>query len=93
MIMKPYFQNVLAFFSLNVIAQDIVINEIQATPTDWIELKNTTSSSINISGYFLSDDIDNIDKWIIPYWYLHFLQMDILFLYADGNKHRTSHKL
>jgi hypothetical protein len=66
MIMKLYSLLLITFFSLNVIAQDIVINEIQATPTDWIELKNTTSSSINISGYFLSDDIDNIDKWIIP---------------------------
>jgi len=33
---------------------------------DWIELYNTSSSSIDIGGYFLSDDGDNPTKWEIP---------------------------
>jgi hypothetical protein len=40
----------------------IVINEIlthtDVAPGDWIELKNTTSSSIDISGWYLSDNDD-----------------------------------
>lgn len=59
-------------------AQEIVINEIQAKNlstyknpktgeySDWIELKNTTSSSIDLSGYFLTDDKENLKKWTIP---------------------------
>ena len=39
---------------------DIVINEVlahsHATSPDWIELHNTTAESINIGGWFLSDD-------------------------------------
>jgi len=48
---------------------DIVINEIMAHtnsyPNDWIELYNTTGSSINITGWFLSDDPDNFKKYEI----------------------------
>lgn len=34
--------------------------------TDWIELQNQGSSSIDIGGYFLSDRLSNPDKWEIP---------------------------
>jgi len=33
---------------------------------DWIELFNPTSSAIDISGYFLTDNNDKPDKWVIP---------------------------
>ena len=49
---------------------DIVINEVlahqDAYPEDWIELHNTTSSPINITGFFLSDDDANLTKYQIP---------------------------
>jgi len=45
----------------------IVINELLAhshnTASDWIELKNTTTSAINIGGWFLSDDDSNLMKY------------------------------
>ena len=54
-------------------AGSIVINEIlahsHATDPDWIELYNTTGSSINIGGWFLSDNNDddpNLMKYQIP---------------------------
>jgi hypothetical protein len=33
---------------------------------DWIELQNTTSSAVSLSGYFLSDDTSKPLKWQIP---------------------------
>ena len=56
---------------------DIAINEIMPVNStivadqdgeydDWIELVNLTSSSIDISGYYLSDKRGNILKWQIP---------------------------
>ncbi|MFA5422328.1 MAG: lamin tail domain-containing protein [Phycisphaerae bacterium] len=46
---------------------DIVINEVMAHtdtyPNDWIELHNTTTSPINISGWYLSDSDSNISKY------------------------------
>jgi hypothetical protein len=46
---------------------DIVINEVMAHtdvyPNDWIELHNTTTSPINISGWYLSDNESNLTKY------------------------------
>jgi len=33
---------------------------------DWFELYNTTAAAINLEGYHLTDNPDNLDKWIIP---------------------------
>jgi hypothetical protein len=45
----------------------IVINEVLAhahdVAPDWIELRNTTTSSINIGGWFLSDSDTNVMKY------------------------------
>ncbi|MHC4842717.1 MAG: lamin tail domain-containing protein, partial [Planctomycetota bacterium] len=47
----------------------IIINEVLAHSDggdpDWIELYNTTGSPINISGWFLSDDKDDLKKFEI----------------------------
>lgn len=58
-------------------AQSVVINEFSASNVDglqdnlgkhpdWIELYNTTNSTVNLTGYYLSDKIDNPTKWQIP---------------------------
>lgn len=48
----------------------ILINELMAhsheTQPDWIELHNTTSQSISIGGWFLSDNDTNLQKYTIP---------------------------
>ncbi len=54
----------------------VVINEVLASNTkdldenkqteDWIELYNTTNSRIDLSGYFLSDNLTLPQKWAFP---------------------------
>lgn len=55
----------------------VVINEFSAANLesdldnygeyeDWIELYNTSDSYVDLSGYHLSDKIDNPDKWTFP---------------------------
>jgi hypothetical protein len=48
---------------------DIVINEVMthtdSPPEDWIELHNTTGSTIDITGWFLSDDDDKFKRYEI----------------------------
>jgi len=56
----------------------IVLNEIMAhtdyhnpqqpqyESNDWIELYNTTSGTISLRNWYLSDDIDDLRKWAIP---------------------------
>jgi len=57
--------------------QDLIINEILSSNTngiqdsygdysDWIEIYNSSSSSINLNGYFLSDNTSEPLKWEFP---------------------------
>ena len=47
----------------------VVINELlansQGSGPDWIELHNTTDQSIDIGGWFISDDVNNLSKYEI----------------------------
>ncbi len=58
-------------------AGDLVINELMASNDitiadqdgdfdDWIELYNNSSSTIDLEGYFLSDDADDLTQWAFP---------------------------
>ena len=45
------------------------INDIQDNAfenEDWIELHNPSASAVDIAGYFLSDRLDNPQKWMVP---------------------------
>ncbi len=64
--------------ALEVIDQtDLVINELMASNSstasdengefdDWVEIYNNSSESINLLGYYLSDDSSNLSKWEFP---------------------------
>lgn len=56
---------------------ELLINELMSSNTktiqdesgeydDWIELYNNSSKDISLYGYFLTDDINKLDKWVIP---------------------------
>jgi hypothetical protein len=45
---------------------DIKINEIQSAPTDFVELVNTGSGSVDISGYKFKDDTDGHAFQVVP---------------------------
>ncbi len=64
------------FYTVTV-SGDLVINEFMASNDntasdfdgefeDWVELYNNTNDEIELSGYFLSDDSDDLAKWIFP---------------------------
>lgn len=65
------------FLHLTVYSQNIKINEIVSANStgildsygdysDWIELKNFSDETINLEGYFLSDNPENPLKWMFP---------------------------
>lgn len=76
--MKKIFFASLMLFSLITYSQDVTINEVQAKNDrtykvawqsdyhNWIELKNNTTTEIDLSGWFLSDNPDKPNKWIFP---------------------------
>ena len=40
--------------------------DIDAKHQDWIELYNSGELHVNLKGYALSDDNNELDKWIFP---------------------------
>ena len=69
----------LSFFLINhtLKCQNVVINEVMSSNSttikdefgdypDWIELYNTTTNTIDLSSFGLSDDPDEPDSWIFP---------------------------
>jgi len=64
------------FYSL-IISTNVVINELmpknydtaedeEGKNADWIELYNNSGLTVDLSGYFLSDDFTNPNKWTFP---------------------------
>ena len=88
-------------------SQNIIINEIQAKNItdftdndtfgflDWFELKNTSPTPVDIGGYYLTDNPDNLQKWTIPPgttisangYLLIFSDPGDLYFYNDDNLH------
>jgi len=77
---KILFNLFLLCVSLNIgNTQTLVINEFMADngelteildeagqADDWIEIHNTTNTTIDMAGYFLSDKGDDLQKWEVP---------------------------
>ena len=75
-----YFLTGFILFSslLNIHAQDLFINEFQASnqttitdpdynaSADWIEIYNASDEAIVLTGYFITDDLRDKLKWRIP---------------------------
>ncbi len=67
----------LLFIGINILPAQVVINEYSASnlnsfydsfdrTEDWIEIYNAGSSTVNISGWYISDKESNPGKWEIP---------------------------
>ncbi|RLD24251.1 MAG: hypothetical protein DRI54_06330 [Bacteroidetes bacterium] len=76
-----------------VISQDLVINEFMASnqsfifdedgdDSDWIEIFNNTSSTIDLSNYYLSDKDSNLSLWKFPDITIN--PHDFLLVFASG---------
>jgi len=59
------------------VAADVLINEFMADNdetlldgdgkySDWIEIYNTGTSNVDLTGWYLSDDTNELDKWSFP---------------------------
>ncbi len=68
---------IIFFLCITFSLQAVVINEFLAANEtiladewgeydDWLELYNTSSSTIDLSGYYLSDDPDTLSMWQFP---------------------------
>ncbi|MFH2095461.1 MAG: lamin tail domain-containing protein, partial [Bacteroidota bacterium] len=74
--MKYILTTVLVLFVFTLYSQ-VVVNEAcprngfgitdeDGDAEDWIELYNSSVSTVDLNGYYLSDDIGNLTKWVFP---------------------------
>ncbi len=82
---------------ISVHAQSVVINEFLASninvpsdedgdSEDWIELYNPSSNPINLEGYSLTDDPEDLNKWVFPEVWLQ--AQGFLVIWASGKDRR-----
>ena len=75
--MKQFLLFSILFLSVYKSQSQVVINEYSCSNVsgvtdaygqreDWVELYNTTSTAVNLTGWFLSDKSTNLTKWMIP---------------------------
>src|SRR3954470_20951044 len=87
--------------ALPAFSQEIIINEFMANNSstltdenldyvDWIELRNTTAASVDLTGYYLTDTGSNLRKWRFPA--TNIVANGYLLVYASG-KDRTAPRL
>ena len=95
---RTFISLLLLYLSLNLEAQNIVVNEIITSNSsintdedgdyeDWIELFNTSAEAVNLINYGLSDNPNNLFKWIFP---SVMIQPGEHFLIWCSNKNRTN---
>lgn len=81
------------FLALAVCSADVVISEFMAVngstlldgdgnPSDWIEIHNTFASDVDLTGWFLTDDPGDLQKWPFPAVTIH--GNEFLVLFASG---------
>ena len=83
-------------------SQEIVINELQSLNTntisdedgefaDWIELHNSGPTPVNMAGMGISDNVDQLHKWIFPAVILDPSEFLLIFASGKDRKSRVSH--
>ncbi|MDA3930009.1 MAG: lamin tail domain-containing protein [Prolixibacteraceae bacterium] len=93
-----YIVFVLFIAFVNTLQGQILINEVLSMNTsgitdenqehtDWIELYNSSDESINLEGYFMTDDKDDSLTWSFPNFEL--APNSFLLIYASGKDRKT----
>src|SRR5690606_22027702 len=67
-----------------------VVKDGDGNSSDWIEIWNPTSETINLAGWHLTDNANNLDKWTFPNLPQSILEPDErLLVFASGQSTET----
>ena len=81
--------------------QEVVINEIVSLNNsiyadrygdynDWVEIKNLSSDTLDLEGFWISDDYNDIFKWNVPHFQIPPNSFEILFCSGKNISDRGS---
>jgi hypothetical protein len=68
-------------------ANDGGLRDEDGESSDWIELYNTTRAPVNLAGWYLTDDPNDLTKWEFPA--TNILQNDFLLVFASAKDRRV----
>lgn len=75
-------------------SNSITLADNEAEFDDWVEIYNAGEVSINLAGYYITDDPDNLTKWLIPNTNSAETTIDAngyLILWLDGDADQGAH--
>ena len=86
----------------SILSSQIHINELMSSnsntiydefgeSSDWIELYNSGSDPINLAGYGLSDDVDDLYKWTFPSVFINPNSYLLIFASGVGSDNNVQH--
>jgi len=92
------------YFTIQPEPKNIVINELLSQNEniikddeneydDWIELYNNSNEDIFLGDYYLSDDLNNLNKWKLPNTYLNANDYEIIWADDDDTEFHANFKL
>ena len=67
---------------------DTSISDEDGDVSDWIEVRNSSASAVDLTGWYLTDDSTDLSKWRLPAASLD--AGDQLLVFASGKDHATS---
>lgn len=97
--LRIFFISISFLVPLNIIAQHIIINEVQYTnqetiydadgdTPDWVELYNAGAETVNLKGYGVTDDSTDSERWLFPELQLNSGEFVLVFL-SSKNRDTT----
>ena len=101
--MTYIFHLVFAYYIIfqTIVGQQLIINEIVSSNNslhpdrydrynDWVEIKNLSSNVLDLEGYWISDDANDIYKWNIPELQIPPNSFEIIYCSGDNIVQRGS---
>lgn len=89
-------RKLLAFDSLMisefVARNDASLMDADGDPSDWIEIYNPTDEAVNLGGWSLTDDSDNLSKWTFPSMELSAGSYEVVFA-SDKDRRQPGQEL
>ena len=96
LLMRSILFVVIKLMFIQVVTAQVIINEVSSSNknilqdnngeySDWIELYNISTDTVNLDGYAISDDIKELDKYILPD--LSIAPGEYLIIFASGKNY------
>ena len=86
-----FFLNAAAQLKINEFSSNKSYLDEDGESSDWIEIINTSDTAVQLSNYYLSDDLDELDKWQFPDETLDSMELMLVCASGKDRNYRARH--